>query len=289
FLANFGAWKNYLGISEDSVFIRNSMKSFMKRRYAESGVYYNLLKVWQWFYNDRKPISCLSYPTYGNQAGAYINDVFVGIDSFFSEIYGSLLSGLICDIKHPVVAELGAGHGRLAHFILRNIDDFTFIDYDLPETVCLAAYYLMKVYPDKRTLLYGEEDYSLRRHKEYDLIFMPSYEISKIGECPVDLFLNENSLGEMTKETATNYIAHITGATRGYFFHRNHDTNPIIYSNNECGLLGYEYPIPIDKFNLLFRYPDMHHMLYKGFLDWSLDIFTYLYKRKNSSEPKDTN
>jgi len=284
FLANFGAWKEYHGV-ESATFIRENMNSFIKRRYLQNDVFYKQLKIWKWFYNDRKQVSCLGYPMYGNQAGAYIDGVFVGLGSFFNEIYGALLSGLICNVKHPVVAELGAGYGKLAYFTLRDIDDFTFIDFDLPETLCLAAYYLMKVYPDKQILLYGEEDYSPDAHKKYDLIFMPSYEIFKMGESTVDLFINKNSLGEMTKEAVYNYIAYISKATKGYFFHMNHEISPNIYSNNERGLLGYEYPVPKDNFTLLFRYPDIGHMLSRGFLDFGMDIFVYLYERKSHLAP----
>ncbi len=278
FLANFGSWKTYNGV-ESTTLIRDNMTSLIRRRYLKNVIFYNQMKIWKWFYNDRKPISSLSYPTYGNQVGAYVDNIFVGVGSFFNEIYGSLLSEIIGGNERPVLADLGAGYGKLAYFTLCNIDNFTFIDFDLPETLCLAAYYLMKVWPNKKTLLYGEGDYSSELHSQYDLIFMPSYEISKVGQSSIDLFINKNSLGEMTKEAVINYINHITRATR-YFFHMNHDIRPNIYSNNERGLLGHEYPIPMDKFRLLFRYPDIGHMLYQGGMDFSMDIFLYLYERK---------
>src|SRR3712207_3953067 len=101
----------------------------------------------------------------------------------------------------------------------------------------------MKVYPDKRVLLYGEADYSPSLHREYDLIFMPSYEMSKVGSARVDLFVNVASLGEMTKEAVNNYVAHMARAAT-YFFHMNHDRSPNVYSTGERGLLGYEYPVP---------------------------------------------
>lgn len=281
FLSNFGTWKEYLGI-ESSTLIRDNMSFFLKRRFLENDVFYNQLKTWKWFYNNTKPASLLSYPTYGNQAGAYIDGMFVGCGSFFNEINGSLLNGLISDKGRPIVAELGAGYGKLAYFILRDIKNFVFIDFDLPEILCLAAYYLMKVFPDKKVLLYGEEGYSIEAHEKYDLIFMPSFEISKVKERSIDLFINKNSLGEMTKEAAINYVNYVSKVTKGYFFHMNHELYPNVYNNNEKGLLGYEYPIPLNEFTLLFRYPDIGHMLYQGFLDFNADIFMYLYERKNN-------
>lgn len=282
FLTNFGTWKIYHGI-EYSTFIRKNMISFLHRLYLKSDVFSRQLKIWKWFYNSKKPIACLSYPRYGNQAGAHIDGVFVGVNSFFMEIYGSLLSNIISDAKHPVVAELGAGYGKLAYFTLRNRQEFTLIDFDLPEILCLAAYYLMKVWPDKKVLLYGEEKYTFDVHNQYDLIFMPSFELQNTGRNSVDLFVNHCSLGEMTREAVKNYMQHISQATR-YFFHMNHGVYPNIFSNDERSMLGDEYPVPIDRFKLLFRYPDIGHMLYQGGFDFHSDIFMYLYERVVTKE-----
>jgi hypothetical protein len=203
----------------------------------------------------------------------------MGTGSFFNEIYGSLLSELINDQEAPVVADLGAGYGKFGYFALRDIERFTFIDFDLPETLCLAAYYLMKAWPQKRVLLFGEEDYSSLSHKRYDLIFMPCYEIAKLGESSVDLFINKHSLGEMTRESVTNYVFHISKASR-YFFHMNHDIYPQIYSDGSSGMLGHEYPVPRDKFKLLFRVPEIGNALQRRGPDFRSDIFVYLYERR---------
>jgi hypothetical protein len=278
FLSNFGTWKTYHGL-ESTDLIRNNVKSILKRKYLRNIVFYKQLKTWEWFNSNNKSIKDLSYPVIGNQCGAYIDNQFVGVGSFFNEIYGSILSGLIDDNNSPVIAELGSGYGKLAYFTLRNIKKSCFIDFDLPETLCLAAYYLMKTWPQKKTLLYGEENYSSDSHNKYELIFMPSFEIKKIGKKTVDLFINKNSLGEMTEAAAKNYLAYITDSSN-YFFHMNHDNIPNIYEQNKKGLLGYQYPIPEDKFRLMIKYPDIGHMFYQGMIDYNMDIFFYLYERK---------
>jgi hypothetical protein len=87
FLSNFGTWKEYLGI-ESATLIRENIKSRITRLYLKNIIFLQQLKTWQWFYNKRKSISSLTYPAYGNQAGAYIDGNFVGVGSFFNEIYG---------------------------------------------------------------------------------------------------------------------------------------------------------------------------------------------------------
>jgi hypothetical protein len=282
FLLNFWAWKKNPGV-ENTTLIRDNMRSPIRRKYLRNRVFYQQLKIWKWFYNSRKPISFLSYPTHGNQSGAYIDNIFVGPGSFFNEIYGSILSGILNEKARPIVADLGAGYGKLAYFTMRGFRNSCFIDFDLPEVLCLASYYLMKTWPNKSALLYGEGDYSADAHDFYDLIFMPAFEIPKVDEYSVDLFINKNSLGEMTSEAAINFIKFITRSTN-YFFHMNHEIYPEIYSDTTRGLLGHEYPIPMDEFRLLIRYPDMGHMLHQGEVDYSMDIFLYLYERIKKSD-----
>jgi len=286
FLANFGAWKEDLGI-ENTSFLRKNMRSWPTRAYLKHVVFYQQLRRWHWFYNQRKPTESLSYPEFGNQAGAYLGENFIGVGSFFNEIYGSILHGLIEDRERPVVADLGAGYGKLAYFTLRTAKRFCFIDFDLPETLCLCAYYLMKAWPDKRALLYGEEEYSPGAHEKYDLIFMPNYEIEKAGQDTIDLFMNITSLGEMDRSAVINYIHHITRSTH-YFFHMNHDNYPSHFSRDIQGMLGYEYPVPRDRFKLLFRYLDAGHLLYHGFIDFKTDIFLYLYEKQEERNSKES-
>jgi hypothetical protein len=281
FLANFGCWRTRHGI-ESTDMIQANMKSEIRRRYMKNAFYLRQLKFWRWFYNGRKSPQRLSYPTHGNQSGAYLHlggeDIFVGPGSFFNEIYGSLLAELLRNLNRPVVADLGAGYGKLAYFLLRDHADSCFLDFDLPETLCVAAYYLMKTWPEKRVLLYGEAPYAPDAHEKYDLILMPSFEIEKLPEGSVDLFVNKNSLGEMTAAAGRNYVGHIARAAR-MFFHLNHDSEAIEFSDGGRALLGHEYPVPGDEFRLLVRYPDLGHLLYQGWVDYRSDYFFYLYER----------
>ena len=283
FLNNFGAWKEYHGI-ESNTLLNSKNKTILGRHFLKNVLFHQNLQLWLWFYNSRKPLSSLSYPRFGNQMGAYIKNefgdkTFVGAGSFFNEIYGSILASLIDDFERPVVADLGAGYGKLAYFTLRDIKDFCFIDFDLPEILCLAAYYLMKVWPDKKVLLYGEEDFSKNSFNKYDMIFMPSFMIDKLKPKTIDLFLNKNSLGEMNPEAVDNFMKYINLSTE-YFFHMNHDIFPNIYKDGKKGRLGYEYPVDIRDFKLIMRYPDIGHMLYNGSFDRYMDIFFYLYQRR---------
>jgi putative sugar O-methyltransferase len=283
FLSNFGAWKSYHGI-ESNALLNAKKRTIVGRHYLKNVLFHQNFQLWSWFYNARKPLSKLAYPRYGNQMGANIKDetgdqVFVGSGSFFNEIYGSLLSNLIDDVKRPIIADLGGGYGKLAYFTLRDLEDFCFIDFDLPETLCLAAYYLMKAWPTKKVLLFGEAEFDTSSFEQYDMIFMPSSMIERLKSNCIDLFLNKNSLGEMNSDAAINYLKYISLSTK-YFFHMNHDIHPNIYGQGKRGLLGYEYPINSENFKLIMRYSDIGHMLHNGSFDKYMDIFFYLYEKR---------
>lgn len=278
FLANFGAWERYTGVTW-STLIRGSAGSALKRRHLENEVFLRQARIWQWFYGGRRPIAALRQPAHGNQLGAHVDGEFLTVSSFPIEVYGNLLAQLLDGHQRPVVAELGGGYGIQAYYLLSQRGPASYVDFDLPETLCLAAYYLAKCFPERRLLLYGEADYSPALHEEYDLLFMPSFVMERLASDSVTLFVNEFSLGEMTSEAARNFVSHIARSAE-YFFHVNHDRVPNVYGGDARGLLGFEYPVPADRFVQLFRYPELFHMINRGFLNFSSDTFAYLYGRR---------
>ncbi len=278
FIYNFGTSDKYLGI-ENPVLIKNGKKSLFGKLFIENIIFLKQYKLWKWFYNDNKPIKALRLPKFGNQCGAYLFGTFVGIGSFFNEIYGDILSKIVLDQKKPIISELGGGYGKLAYFTLKNLESFCYIGFDLPEIIILEAYYLSKCFPERSNLFYGEQDFNCKSFNNFDLIFMPSYEIEKLENNTVDLFINKNSLGEMEAETVQNYLNYICKSTH-YLFHLNHDNYRNSFEKNNFSLLSREYPIPNEEFKLLMRYPDLGHFIGKGRIDFFQDIFLYLYEKK---------
>lgn len=278
FLANFGVWEEYTGIEEGQL-VRRSMRTPLGRAYL-ARVFEVLAHLWNHHYGGREPFAALARPAHGNLAGAWIDDVLVTVDSFFSEIYGRLIAGMVGDVGRPVIVELGGGSGRLAYYATRDLAQSTYVDFDLPETLAVAAYYLMLAYPKKRALLYGEAPYEpAAAHERYELVFMPPFEIEKLASGRADIFVNETSLGEMSAEAVANYIRHVARAAPRYIFHMNHDRNRNLYADGDRSLLSCEYPIPSDRYKLLFRYPELKHLLYGGAIDYASDTGLWLYEK----------
>ena len=276
FLANFGSWYKFTGITWSTLF-HSSARSLLKRRHLEN-VFLRQQRLWDFYHVGRKPLAELEHPRAGNPSGAFVDGIFMTLQSFSAEVYGSIAAGIARGFDRPVVAELGAGYGPILYYASRQLGDVCFSAFDLPETLCLAAYFQIKANPGKRALLYGEEPYAPDAHGRFDLIFMPSHEMEKLGRDSVDLFLNSSSLGEMTPAAASNYVRLIADASL-YFLPLNHDRVRNRFSDGETSLLGHEYPVPLDRFALLYRYPDLFHMTNRGFLDFGSETFAYLYGR----------
>tara|TARA_B100000575_G_scaffold293561_1_gene305415 strand:- start:1931 stop:3139 length:1209 start_codon:yes stop_codon:yes gene_type:complete len=279
FLTNFGTSDKYTGIEHTSL-MKNAAKNPFTNILVKNIYLNKKLIFWKWFYNNKKNIRELSYPRHGNQCGAFIENEFIGIGSFFMEINSNIIKNLIDDINKPVICELGAGYGKLAYFLLRNQSDFCYLDFDLPELICVASYYLQLSFPDKKIFLYGENEFNQSQIGKYDFIFMPSFEFSKSKENSFDIFLNQNSLGEMNRNNATNLIKNACNATKKYFFHLNHNNYHNHFEDNSLSLLSDEYPINSEDFKLIFRYPDLGHLIHDGSVDKYQDVFLYLYEKR---------
>ena len=277
FLDRFGHSKKYLGITFNILI--SKYFGFLKKTYIKKNMLDNSFKKWSFFTNN-KDYKSLSTPRFGNLDGGYINDdIFVSYTSFFNEIYSSVLKNLISDKPNPVIGEIGPGYGEQAYFILKD-KTANYIAFDLPETLTLSSFYLMNTFKSKKTLLYGERDFSNEVIKDYDLIFMPGYEISKIYKDNIDLMVNKHSLGEMTPNTVKNYVDKIKKTSK-LVFHINQSYYKRVFDKNSYNLLSHEYGFDNDSnFELIIKYLDFCHFNYDNFQNFNMDLFFHIYKKK---------
>ena len=176
FLSNFGAWPKYTGI-ENTRMILDLNVSHASRRQLQRMIG-KMVNWWQNHESQGRTIEALSYPRFGNQYGATLEGKFIGVGSVFNDVHSNVISNVIMDMvgsDRPKIAEIGGGYGKLFYFISRKIKDFTYLNFDLPETICCSSYYLMKAFPDKKFLLFGEETLNAHSLSKYDFILLPSF------------------------------------------------------------------------------------------------------------------
>jgi hypothetical protein len=276
FLANFGSSPDATGI-EKSRLIHECSVDARKRRHFERRVMAPMIQWWLTSGSGGRDLSALDLPRHGNQCGVLANDVLVTPGGIFSEIYGRILAGFLAG-ERPVIGEVGGGYGRQITYLSRQLESFCYLDFDLPETLCCASYFLMKSFPDKRFLLYGEGEPSEERLREVDFILLPSFEIRKLPDRCVDLFLNENSLGDMPAAAARLFVGEMCRSADA-IWHRNHEAWRNEFEDGSSSLINREYPIS-PEFEEIVRHCDPAGLMGQGRLDYDSDMFWYYYRRR---------
>ncbi len=278
FLSNFGAWEQPTGIGESWVFSK-LRASDRKRRHFERYKMPKLIQWWQTFESNGRSLSELSMPSFGNQGGALVDGHRILPESVFSEVNARLLTGFV-DSERPLLAELGGGFGRLCYFLSRKISNLTYLGLDLPECLCCASYYLMMSFPKKRFLLYGEGDLSRDCFSEFDFVLRPSFEITRLEDQSIDLFINENSLGMFPADACRLFVSEICRTTMA-FWHRNHEVRRDPMGNGTTTLVNREYPIDRDQFDEIARYCDVARLVGHDRAKIKSDMYWYYFRRKS--------
>lgn len=275
FLQNFGNWSKFLGV-ESQILIKKYKKNFLLNNFLKYEIFEGQLNLWKYF-NKNRDLKELEMPKYGNQIGALIENKFVVIGSFSNSIYSDILLNYL-DEKNTLM-ELGGGYGKFAYYILKKRKNYTYIDFDIPETLTLASYFLSKCFPDKKNFFYGEAKFDQNIELNYDLIFLPPWEIEKMRDNSVNLAINKNSLGEMDPLAAKNYLKNIHRTSK-YFFSMNHEYFRNHFSDGEKSLINKEYNLD-GKFKELIRYSDLGHLIYENNkIDYDSNIFFYIFEKK---------
>ena len=277
FLANFGVWETYTGI-ESTDLVRQHAADADKRAVFEQQIIAPMVRWWMAAESGGRSLSALSYPRFGNQCGAIVDTHFVGVGSVFNDVYAANMARLLHG-RRPVVAEIGGGYGKLFYFLSTRLNDFCYVDLDLPETLACASYYLLKSFPDKKFLLYGEGELGRQSLDEFDFILFPSFEIASLPDRSVELFANKNSLGEMSPDLCRLFVREICRTTE-YFWHLNHEFVRNSLGDGTQSLLNAEYPVAEDEFRLLVRGIDVGHAVSRGKFDYDSDIYFYIYQRR---------
>jgi putative sugar O-methyltransferase len=267
-------WRNKLGpiVSQYAYFSdltngseekKERFKKLMSRDYT----------IWQALYLNEK-LENLSVPRIGNPWGYSINNYLIIPQAFRFHNHCKQISNILIDYQKSVWAELGGGYGGTCYYYFKNNPNtnVTYINFDLPETLVIAAYYLLRTLPERKILLYYSKTPITRKFiEQYDIILMPNYAIEELENNSVDLFLNAFSLSEMPYNVISNYISHIERVTSGYFLHNNMDRKGIVNRGFEripCS----DYPINSKKFKLLYKKFDL-------FQGYEGDYREYLYQK----------
>jgi len=227
------------------------------------------INIWLISIGKTCPISSLDTPIIGNPYGFYIDGKFFRAGVDYQHYYATIISRLVRSKAHKFVLELGGGFGGLAHFLVRDNENLTYIDVDLPENMALTAFYLLSAFPDKKIALFGEIDLATADLSEFDAIILPNFSVQDIKDDSIDLVFNSYSLAEMPIHTATNYINQFNRIASKFIYHVNHTVVTTAKADT--------FEIDFTKFELISRAPALWNMARNN----NMDEFEYLYKAKH--------
>ncbi len=137
----------------------------------------------------------------------------------------------------PVVLEIGAGYGMLAHALLRAFPNLVYLIIDLPSSLALSGCYLASRCPGRVFL--AAPNVTLA---EGDVGLALNTELSAVAQVRIDLAINTLSFAEMSESVVESYATFLRHALRphGLLFEQNYDNSHVGRTNfcNPTAVLG---------------------------------------------------
>ncbi|HZU24388.1 MAG TPA: putative sugar O-methyltransferase [Bryobacteraceae bacterium] len=174
------------------------------------------LDLWKAVTKGRFPIAALRSPAVGNPYGITVDGVFIRIAAESQHFYAQELARLLGDSNPGTVLEIGGGFGGMAGYLIRDTPRLTYLNFDVPETIALASYYLLRSFPSLTATLYGEADITPDVLHRSDIILMPTWQIAAVPDSSVNVSFSSHVLGDLSPEAAHEYTAHLARVTRDH-------------------------------------------------------------------------
>jgi len=176
------------------------------------------IDCWRQRSSGRSNLRDLMMPETGNPFGVMVDGTLVQPRAAYH--HDSAQRVIECLGAGPAsVVEIGGGYGAMAYFLLRDRAETTYIDLDLPESLALTAYYLMKAFPQLRFLLYGEDALSQQSLCRYDVVLLPLWEMESLPCRSADLVFSSHAISDVPEEAMNEYLRVAAKIVRGSFLH----------------------------------------------------------------------
>ncbi|HKE22509.1 MAG TPA: putative sugar O-methyltransferase [Bryobacteraceae bacterium] len=163
------------------------------------------LDYWLAETGGRHKMAELAGPKVGNPFGVVIDDTLVQYGAEYQHYCAHRVLSCL-DGSPKVVGEIGGGYGGMAYFLLRAGAPVRYIGFDLPESLALASYYLMKSLPSARFLLYGEADLTADRLAAFDVVLLPLFEMARVGQGSIGLTFSAHVMGDLSDDAVSQYL-----------------------------------------------------------------------------------
>lgn len=174
------------------------------------------LDHWLALTEHRFALRSLAGPNIGNPFGITLEGVLVrsGTEPHH---YSAQRVAEFLPAKTPTVLEIGGGFGSMAYYLLRDYPGVRYANCDVPESLALASYYLLKAFPKLKFLLYGEEPVSGESLARFDVVLLPAFELRQLAAKSADLAFSSHALSSLSPAAAAEYLGEVQRITRRFF------------------------------------------------------------------------
>jgi putative sugar O-methyltransferase len=203
----YGMSKAYFG---------KTIKNFHRRFYLSDVLH--RIDYWKAQTSGRFALHDLAGPMVGNPFGVLIEETLVRTGSEYQHYSAQKICNLL-ESGTETVAEIGGGYGGMAYYLLRDRPNVTYIDFDVPESIALTSYYLLKTFPQLTFLLYGEEDLTKEAIARADVILLPPFELAAMPTGSVDIAFSSHAMSDVSSLAMGEYLDNVARMTRKDFLY----------------------------------------------------------------------
>ena len=195
-------------------YFRPRIKDLDRRLYLLDSLY--RLDHWQEVMGDDFSVTHLLGPSIGNPFGVVVDGVLVRPGAEYQHYCAGRIRRMGRHEKFTV-AEIGGGFGGMAYYLLRDRPRTTYIDFDVPESIALTTYYLLKSFPEAKVLLSGEAELTESSISAVDIVLMPVFQMLAMPPRSVDVTFSSYAMSALSQEAMTAYLDDVANMTREYF------------------------------------------------------------------------
>jgi len=192
------------------------IKDLDRRLYLLDSLY--RLDYWQQAMGDGFSVADLFGPSVGNPFGVVIDGVLVRSGAEYQH-YCAHRIGCLAGSEKLTVAEIGGGFGGMAYYLLRDRPGTTYIGFDVPESIALTTYYLLKSFPSLKVLLYGEAELTRNSFAEANIVLMPVFQMPAMPQRTVDVSFSSHAMSALSQQAMTAYIEEVRNMTKHHLLY----------------------------------------------------------------------
>jgi putative sugar O-methyltransferase len=197
------------------ILTQNLAKEYLSRKMSDQDRRYVLADTlyrvnhWKQMVNSDATVQELEGPGIGNPFGVVVEGTLVSLGSEYQHFCAFRIAELLKNNEAATVVEIGGGYGGMAYYLLRECPTLRYVNFDVPESVALASYFLMRSYPERRFLLYGEAGLCEESLSKADAALLPLFAMRAM-EPKTTVAFSSHAMSDLSEKAQQEYAARLS-------------------------------------------------------------------------------